>query len=261
MDYWKKDRFTDYFLTMANAEANELISVAKTISLIHLNDGFVRMEFQDNVQAFINAQMGVIRSGDNDKVCQECIQNLKQEREYLTIQDRMLRSGQAAIHTSIKLVKNGEIWGYIINGIGVVLSGLQVAAGVGFMATLNPAGIAFGAMLTLHGLNSIQESVDNIRNKTDDNVGFLKDGYIITAEFLGFDRSVGEIAYNSMDISLSAYGIFKLTLKPQAWRLFYYLNSDYVRNFRNMSSLDLGIEIYNDSNSIKSIYESSKNKN
>ncbi|QKJ86541.1 DUF4225 domain-containing protein [Paramixta manurensis] len=254
-NYWNEKRFSSYYLTMANLEANQLTGVANTISLIHLKDGFVRIQFQDNIKSFINAQINAIRYAKSEKECQVCLQNIQQEREYLTIQDRMLRSGEAALHASIALVKTGDVWGYIIKGVAVVLSGLQIAAGIGVMMTLNPAGLVFGAMLTAHGFNGVQESFENMKNETDSSVGFLKEGYRIIAQFIGCDRRMGEIAYHSMDIALSAYGIFRLTLKPQSWRLFHYLNQDYVRNFNNMTSLELGIEIGNDTASVKSIYE------
>jgi len=156
MDYWKPHRFADYFLTMAIAEANHLLSNAIQLSFIHLKNGFTRLQFQDDVKSFINAQLNIIRAGAPDDECQECIQNLKKENEYLAIQDTMLRAGTAAVHASVELVKNGDIWGYVINGVGVVLSGLQVIAGFSIfsasLATGAIIGTAFGGMLILHGL-------------------------------------------------------------------------------------------------------------
>ncbi len=260
-NYANPKRFSDYYLTMANLAASELSSTANMLSFLHLRDGFLRMQFQDDIQSFIDAQLSKIRSGTSDQSCMECIQNLKQEHEYLTIQDRMLRTGEAAVHASVELVKNGEVWGYIVNGVGVVLSGMQVIAGVSVMAvsfsTGNVIGIAFGGMLTLHGVNGFQESVENIVYNKSDSVGVLKQGYIATAEFLGFDQKVGEIAYSTMDIALSLYGIFRLVQKPEAWRLFYYINTDYVRGIKEMSRKELYIEIYNDSMAIKSISDRS----
>ncbi|MGV3346215.1 DUF4225 domain-containing protein [Enterobacteriaceae bacterium LUAb1] len=230
-----------------------------TLSLYHLKDGFTQLAFQDEIKQFIDAQLSTIRAYPSESACQECLQNLKQERKYLSLQNDMLHSGQAVLHASVEFVKNGDLLGYIINGIGIVINGIQMVVGVGMILTFNPILSAFGAMLTLHGLNNFQESLDNFKNNSSNSVGFLKEGYMITAEFLGYDRSVGEIAYNSMDIGLSLYGAFRLTLKPDAWRLFYYLRSDYVRNFKLMTNTGLGIEIYNDTNSIKSIYETYKN--
>lgn len=262
MDYWKPDRFKDYFLTMAHAEANQLLSNANHLSHIYLKDGFNRLQFQDNVKAFVKAQLNVIRSDSTDDQCQECIQNLKKENEYLTIQDRMLRAGTAAVHASVQLVKNGDFWGYVINGVGVVLSGMQVIAGVSVigasLASGTIIGSAFGGMLVLHGLNGFQESVENLVYGKTDSVGLLKQGYVATAEFLGFDQRVGQLAYSSMDLALSLYGIVRLVQKPEAWRLYYFLNTDYVRGIKEMSRKELFIEVYNDASAIKSISDTYK---
>lgn len=257
MDYWKPHRFADYFLTMANAEANHLLGNAIQLSFIHLKNGFTRLQFQDDVRSFINVQLNIIRSGAPEHECQQCIQNLKKENEYLAIQDRMLRAGTAAVYASVKLIKNEDIWGYVINGVGVVLSGLQVIAGVSVisasLATGTIIGTAFGGMLVLHGLNGVQESVENLVYGKNDSEGLLKQGYVASAEFLGFDQKVGQIAYSSMDLALSVYGIARLIQKPEAWRLFYYLNTDYVRGIKEMSKNELFIEVYNDGMTIKSI--------
>ncbi|MFB9086225.1 DUF4225 domain-containing protein [Erwinia tracheiphila] len=186
----------------------------------------------------------------------------KKENEYLTIQDRMLRAGTAAVHASVQLVKNGDFWGYVINGVGVVLSGMQVIAGVSVigasLATGTIIGSAFGGMLVLHGLNGFQESVENLVYGKTDSVGLLKQGYVATAEFLGFDQRVGQLAYSSMDLALSVYGIVRLVQKPEAWRLYYFLNTDYVRGIKEMSRKELFIEVYNDASAIKSISDTYK---
>ncbi|WP_128603182.1 DUF4225 domain-containing protein, partial [Pantoea wallisii] len=159
-------------------------------------------------------------------------------------------------------LKNEKVWGYIINGVGVVLGGFQMVAGFGVtaasFATGNIIGVGFGAMLTLHGVNGVQEGFQNIINGTNNSQGFLKQSYIAGAEFLGFDQKTGELAYTSMDLLLSVYGMARLIVKPQTYRLFHYLNTDYVRGIKNMTRFDLGVEIYNDSMSIKSIYNETK---
>ncbi|MBN9928892.1 DUF4225 domain-containing protein [Pantoea agglomerans] len=262
MDYWKPDRFKDYFLTIAHAEANQVLSNANHLSHLYLKDGFNRLQFQDNVKAFVNSQLNVIRSDSTDDQCQECIQNLKKENEYLTIQDRMLRAGTVAVHASVQLVRNGDFWGYVINGVGVVLSGMQVIAGVSVigasLASGTIIGSAFGGMLVLHGLNGFQESVENLVYGKNDSVGLLKQGYVATAEFLGFDQRVGQLVYSSMDLTLSLYGIVRLVQKPEAWRLYYFLNTDYVRGIKEMSRKELFIEVYNDASAIKSISDTYK---
>ena len=261
-NYWDKNKFSSYFLTMANLEAQQLYSRANEVSLIHLKDGFTQMAFQDEVKSFIDAQLGTIRSSSSEAECQQCITYLQEEHKNLSIQDQMLRSGQAALHASVQFIKNDKVWHWIINGVGVVLGGLQVLAGAGIvaasLATGNIIGIGFGAMLVLHGGNSIQESGTNLVTGNDDSQGFLKNTYIAGAEFLGFDKETGELAYTSMDLLLSGYGMARLVIKPDSYRLFRHLRTDYVRGIKHMTRFDLGVEVYNDSMALKSMYDKIK---
>lgn len=86
------------------------------------------------MRGFARLQLHTIRNSTSDDQCQECIQNLKQESQYLKIQDRMLRTGEAVVSSSVQFYHDHEkVIGYVINGIGVVLSGLQIVAGVGLI--------------------------------------------------------------------------------------------------------------------------------
>ncbi|MCL2898721.1 DUF4225 domain-containing protein [Brenneria tiliae] len=251
------NRFSNYFLSMANLEVQNLLSTVYAVSAFNIKDGLTRVRFHNDVKNFAMAQLDAIRIASSESHCRECLNNLRQETNSLKAQDRMLRTGEATLHASVAFLKRGDVQGYIINGIGVVLGGLQVVAGLGVIAVSvasgNPVGVIFGGMLTLHGANSVQEAGENLIYKTNDSTGLLKQGYVKTAEFLGFDARVGNIAYSSADLALSAYGMIKLTLKPEAWRLFHYVNADYVRGIQKMSRIELGIEIYNDVQAIKSI--------
>lgn len=261
-NYGRKNRFSDYFKIIADVESQSLMNVANRAAQNHLMEGMNRAHFIEEVRSFIDTQRRTIHSATTEADCQVCIQNLKQERAYLDRQDNMLRTGEASLHASVEFIQQGSAWGYIINGVGIVLSGFQVVAGFGVMAvsfaTGNVVGVGFGALLTLHGFNGLQESATNIfrgKNSTD---GLLKKGYIAGAEFLGFDRKIGELAYSSMDLLLSGYGMVRLITKPQTFRLFHYMSTDYVRGIKEMSRLELGVEMYNDSMAIKSIYDSIK---
>ncbi|MGK3112528.1 DUF4225 domain-containing protein [Candidatus Pantoea formicae] len=261
-NYWDNKKLSSYFLTMANLEAQQLYNKANEVSLIHLKNGFTQMNFMDDVKRFIEHQLNTIRSANSEAVCQECLTNLQAEHKNISIQDQMLRSGQAALHASVQFIKNDGVWHWIINGVGIVLGSLQVVAGLGVVgisaAAGNVIGIGFGALLSLHGFNGIVESAINLKTGRNDATGPLKKIYIGGAEFFGFDQKVGEMAYTAMDLSLSAYGMLRLVLKPQTYRLFHYLSSDYVRGIKDMSRFNLGVEIYNDSRALKSMYDNMK---
>ncbi|MGE9549953.1 DUF4225 domain-containing protein [Erwinia amylovora] len=238
-NYLAKNRFSDYFLTMANLEARQLSETARTVSALHLTDLITRMRFMDEIQRFISSQMQTIRVATNDSVCQECLNNIKQERQYLGVQNEMLRTGRAAVSASVKFYHDNEkIIGYVIDGIGVVLGGLQLVVGLGIAAsslmTGNIIGTVVGVNLVLNGASSAYESLQKLQGKNDAE-GFMKVAYMDAAEFLGFDRKSGMLAYQAVDLSTSYYGILKLSLKPESWRLFKYLPSDYYRKISTMS--------------------------
>ncbi|ORM67768.1 DUF4225 domain-containing protein [Pantoea rwandensis] len=257
-NYWDNKKLSGYFLTMANLEAQQLYNKANEVSLIHLRNGFTQMNFMDDVKKFIDHQLKTIRSANSEVICQECLTNLQKEHKNISIQDQMLRSGQAALHALVQFINSDGVWHWIINGVGVVLGSLQVIAGIGVievsLATGMVFGVGFGALLVAHGANSIQESILNLYEGVDDSKGFMKKTYIAGAEFFGFDQRAGELAYSVMDLGLSAYGMGRLIIKPEIWRLFRYLPTDYVRGVKEMSRFDLGVEIYNDSMAIKSFF-------
>lgn len=245
-NYWNKNRFSDYFLTMGNLQANQLVSLANNLSLIHLKDGMLRMRFHDEVRDFVNLQLNTIRSATSDEQCQECIQNLKKESHNLSIQDRMLRTGQATISSSVKFYHDNEkVIGYVIDGISVVLSGLQIVAGAGVLvgsaATGNVLGVIAGSTLIMNGVGSGIEGIGKLRGVPNPS-NPVRDAYEDIAEFFGFDQRLGLLAYQVVDLTTSYYGIFKLTLKPEAWRLYKYLPADYYRKVQTMSKPALAIK-------------------
>jgi hypothetical protein len=245
-NYANPNRFSDYYLTMANLQANQLHNIANTLSLLHLQDAMLRMNFMDEIQSFISLQLNAIRTASTDNECQACIQNLKQEHEYLTIQDRMLRSGHAVVSASVQFYHDHEkIIGYIIDGIGVVVGGLQMVAGAtlvaGSIATGNVVGVVAGGSLVFNGFGSLTENIQKIAGSTNPS-NFARDTYEDVAEFMGFDKRLGLLAYQAVDFTTSYYGVLKLTLKPEAWRLFNYLPSDYYRKVQTMSKPALALK-------------------
>lgn len=238
-NYWDTRRLSNYFLTIANIEANQLVNVAISFSQCHLKDALLRVKFQDEVRDFARLQLHTIRNSTSDDQCQECIQNLKQESQYLKIQDRMLRTGEAVVSSSVQFYHDHEkVIGYVINGIGVVLSGLQIVAGVGLIVgsvtTGNILGVVAGSTLVMNGVGSGIESIGRLSGVAHPS-NPIRDKYEDVADFFGFDKRLGLLAYQVVDLTTSYYGIFKLTLKPEAWRLYKYLPTDYYRKVQVMS--------------------------
>lgn len=230
--FFGKTRFSNYFMAMAQAETNGLMNTALAVSAYHLHDPLTRVRFQDSVKRFALSQINIIRHSSDNKQCQQCIQAIRQERENLLIQDRMLRTGEAMLTASVRFYRENEkVIGYIIDGIGVVLGGMQVIGGFGITAsslmTGNVIGVIAGATLMFHGFGTMAEKLDG--------VNFAEKYYEDASQFLGFSRELGKLSYQVVDLSTSFYGLAKLTLKPEAWRLFYFTGPDFYRKVTAMS--------------------------
>ena len=244
--YTGGNRISGYFQTMASLEVNLLMNTALAVSGFHIKDALTRIRFQDNVRDFGKLQLAAIRNGATEQECQQCIRNIREEHNNLKIQDRMLRTGESLLTASVRIYEeNGKFVGYVIDFVGVVISGLQVAGGIGVIAssvpTGNVLGIIAGATLVLNGVSSAAEGIQKLAGK-EHAVNFMRDGFEGSAEFLGFDRKVGLLAYQLVDLSTSYYGMFKLSLKPDAWRLYRYLAPDFMRQVTTMSRAALAIK-------------------
>ncbi|ELY4522812.1 DUF4225 domain-containing protein [Cronobacter turicensis] len=235
-------RFRNYFLTMASAEVNVLMNTAFMVSSSHLKDALTRIRFQNDIRNFAKRNLDIIRISTDDKECQACIQSIREQKNSLLIQDRMLRTGEAALTASIRFYhENEKIIGYIINGIGIVLGGVQIITGVGLALGGGGIGIIAGAHLVLSGTAAIVESVQKLNNNPKP-VNFMKDIYMDSAQFLGFDKTIGLLAYQTVDLTTSFYGAFRLTVNPESWMLFKHMPGDYYRKVDSMSRNALVIE-------------------
>ncbi|EJF30463.1 MULTISPECIES: DUF4225 domain-containing protein [Enterobacteriaceae] len=261
-NYLDKKRFNNYYLMLAQREANSLQRYARQISSLHLKTLVPRLNFNNEIDKFIDAQIKQITTAKNERECKECLFNIREEKRLIEQQNTELKMGSTKIVVSAELVNKLDAWGYVINGVGVVLSGFQVIAGAGItIASIthgNMIGLTAGSLLILHGVNGLYEGVTNISTGRSDTTGAVKKGYVRVAEFMGFSDKAGLLAYSGMDLALSGYGLARQIMKADAWRLFRHLPSDFVRNYKNMSTTALLIEGAGDGVALKSIADSYK---
>lgn len=87
-----------------------------------------------------------------------------------------------------------------------------------------------------------------------DTVGPVRGAYQSAASAMGYDERGANIAYGSVDIGLSAYSVVRHVLKPDAWRLFRYLDSDRVRAYKTMKPISLATETVIDGITLDQLY-------
>ncbi len=253
----KKSRFVEYYQAMGMTSSEKLLRTARDVSRFVLRDTMVKARFENEIKDFISEQMRIIKSASTEYDCKIAIGNLNKECGNLIEQDRMLKTKRAKTVVSVDFQKNRDGWGYVIQGAYIVLGGLTILGGIGLTSSSlvsgNIIGVMAGVTIVLHGANSLQEIYMNLRNDTDSSIGLIQNGYIATAEFLGFNKSTGITAYNFMSIGLSGYGMARMVLRPDAWRLFQYIPSDFVRNIKTMGYGSLAIEGTSNALSVKAI--------
>ncbi len=78
---------------------------------------------------------------------------------------------------------------------------------------------------------------------------------------MGRSETEGDMAYGAVDIGMSVYGASRLLLKPDAWRLFRYLQSDYIRAYKTSGATSLTIDAISGGITLKSIHDTDENDN
>lgn len=208
IDYWDVSRAASY-----------LTSQACTISGRHLRDGLLRSSFNREVAYYAR---NIVRDVDEGrKTPEEGMAALEAEQQSLVSQSREIA----------------------LKGFGVVAGGFQIAAGAGVCygsgGWLCPS---FGIPLMLHGGNNIYENGRNLATGRSDTQGPVRKVYQHTATLMGGGEFEGNMVYGAVDIGLSIYGAGRWTLKPDTWRLFRYMRTDYVRAYTQASKRSLQID-------------------
>jgi len=89
----------------------------------------------------------------------------------------------------------------------------------------------------------------------EDVSGYTKDAYRYAANILGYSNDDADVVYNVADLALSCYGLGRQVLKPDAWKLYRYISTDYTRVWKTMSGIELGVEGTIDASTMYGIYQ------
>jgi hypothetical protein len=144
--------------------------------------------------------------------------------------------------------------------VGLVAGGFQFAGGVAICAAGGVA-CAGGAFMIAHGMNNIHENTVNLWEGRSDTIGATRMVYRRVSEVRGYGKTGGDVTYGTVDIGTSLFGAFRSTLKPDAWRLYRYINTDYVRAYKLTSKWVLGFDAASGAFTSKSIHDSLEQNN
>ena len=216
-DYW-----------MVSQAAAKLGSQASTLGARHIKDGTLRLQFNREVSYYARGIVNDVSQGN--KSAEQGLKELKDEQNSLLSQARDVA----------------------LRGASAISGALQFAAGAGICyASVGTLCLFAGTPMMLNGANNIYENGRNLFENRNDTVGPVRTGYRAISGMLGKGNCEADMAYGMVDLSSSAYGIGRMVLKPDAWRLFRYVNTDYIRAYRQASVHGFAFDRFMDIQNVK----------
>ena len=216
---------------MVSAAAGKLGSQASTLGVRYIKDGTLRLQFNREVAYYAKSIVDDVQQGN--KSPEQGLKSLKDEQNSLLVQAKEVA----------------------LRGASVISGALQFAAGAGICyASMGTLCIIGGAPMMLNGANSTYENGRNLFAKRSDTVGPVRSGYRAISGMLGKGDCEADVAYGMVDLTTSAYGIVKMVLKPDSWRLFRYINTDHVRGYQQATRGGFVFDRLMDSATAKNMY-------
>ncbi|AKF53473.1 Protein of unknown function (DUF4225) [Pseudomonas syringae pv. syringae HS191] len=223
-DYW-----------MVSAAAAKLGAHANTLGIRHIKDGALRLQFTREIAYYASSITNDVSQGK--KSPEEGLQELKNEQSSLLSQSLVIAQ----------------------KSVGLVAGAFQFVAGAGICyASVGTLCVLGGGLLMAHGANNVYENGRNLWDGSTNTEGPVREAYQGAAKFMGAGEAEGNIAYGVADLGLSAFGLARTVLKPDAWRLFKYVRTDYVRGYTEASKKGLFLEATSDGFTINSIHDELK---
>ncbi|MCU1776843.1 DUF4225 domain-containing protein [Pseudomonas sp. 14P_5.3_Bac1] len=229
------DRFGSCDFWQVSRAGSILANQACTVSARHIKDGVLRLQFNREVAFFARSIVRDVEQGKKSSV--QGMRELESEQKSLLEQARDVAQ----------------------EGVGVIAGALQFATGAGICyVSFGTLCLVAGAPLIAHGANNVYEGGRNLWEGRSDTQGPLRKGYHEVAKAMGGGEFEGNMAYGGADLLMSAYGAGRLVLKPDSWRLFRYVRTDYQRGYVDASKAALVLDAAADISTINVLYKEYK---
>ncbi|UVJ43937.1 DUF4225 domain-containing protein [Pseudomonas sp. LS1212] len=201
-DFWKVSHAASY-----------LANQACTLGARHIKDGTLRLQFNREVSYYARSIVNDVEQGK--KSPEQGLKEIKNEQNHLLSQS----------------------WEVTQKGVGVIAGVLQFGLGAGMCyGSAGTLCIFPGSLLMTHGANNIYENGRNLLKGRSDTQGPVRKAYHSISKWMGGDEFEGNMAYGAFDLGMSAYVAGRLLLKPDAWRLFRHVRTDYERAYKKTSA-------------------------
>ena len=140
--------------------------------------------------------------------------------------------------------------------VGFISGAMQVIGGFGLCkASLGAACKNYGVPLMIQGTENVWENGYYLLYHEDPKKMPLRYAYRQAAKLLGGDDKDGDIAFSTGDLVLSFSSASTRTLRTDSWKLFRYIQEDYIRSGRTLGAVGVTIELIGDAFSGFTIYQ------
>ncbi|WP_223513651.1 DUF4225 domain-containing protein [Pseudomonas sp. GL-B-19] len=197
-DYW----------AVSTAAAN-LTQQACTLGARYINDGTLRLQFNREVSYYARGIVNDVAQGRQS--ADQGLKEIKNEQNSLLSQASEIAQ----------------------KGVGLIAGALQFATGAGICyGSAGTLCLLAGTPMMLHGTNNMYENGKNLWEGRSDVQGPVRKSYQMIAKIIGHGDAEGNMMYGTGELAMSAFGLARLVLKPDSWRLFRYVRTDYVRAYK-----------------------------
>lgn len=237
-------------------QIKEINILSNTLGMRFLSNAQSRQLFLREIDEVID---DVVRDiGINCLSVRGGIERLNREIAYLKEQQSKVYMQKALQYAAVEKREREGRNQLILKQIGFIGGGTQIFSGFGVCAaSLGTACIAFGAPLITHGFNNFYESGYYLLFQREKQ-GFARQGYHKAAQLLGYNGKNADYAYAGVDLALSSYGLGRLVLREDAFRLFKNINSDFIRGWQTMGKVSLGAEMLTNIATVYGVHQLSK---
>lgn len=216
----KKQNPTFHDIWMVSQAGAYLTNQACTISARHIKSGIVRLQFNRELAYYARSIVRDVEEGK--KSVDQGLLEIKNEQKNLMNQS--LEVGR--------------------KGVGVIAGALQFATGAGICyASVGTLCVLAGIPIMAHGANNMYENGHNLWKGHSNTKGPVRELYQKAAVEFGRNEALGDKGYGVVDLAMSGYGAMRLVLKPDSWRLFRYIRTDYIRGYQKMGPGSKAAEI------------------
>lgn len=215
--------------------AKQLTAYGCSVSARHLKDLRTRMQFNRELAYY------------GKRVVEDVMQRrLSLEEGLMDIK----REQQSLMNQSVSAATK---WLGLAGGTAQVITGAGICYG-----SAGSLCASVGIPIMAHGTNNVYENGRNLYEGQNDTEGPVRKGYQAAARVLGYTPREGNMAYFTGDLAMSGVGMMRKVLKPDAWRLFRYIDADKHRAIMQMSKPALLMEIQVDAQTGYQLYEEYK---